>query len=103
VFEDPVGAVAGAGEASGDAVAGGFDAVPEVEVDFGDDTGYVDALVVWGWELVRGFGRSWTGVGLTAYTAAVVCGCYKVGKFLFGDYAFADGTLPYVLSASVDV
>jgi hypothetical protein len=47
VFEDPVGTIRWAGEASGDAVAGGFDAVFEVEVDFCYDAGYVDALEVW--------------------------------------------------------
>jgi hypothetical protein len=43
---DPVGAGEGAGEAGGDAVAGGVDAVAVVEVDFGDDAGHVDALEV---------------------------------------------------------
>jgi len=99
VFEDPVGAGAGAREAPGDAVAGGFDAVFEVEVDFGDDAGYINALEVWSWELVSGLGRSWTGGGLTTYTAAVICRCYKVREFLFCDYAFADGTIPFVLLA----
>ena len=47
MFEDPVGTIRWAGEASGDAVAGGFDAVFEVEVDFCYDAGYVDALEVW--------------------------------------------------------
>jgi len=84
VFEDPVVAGGRVGEALGDAVAGGFDAVFEVEVHFSDDAGHVDALVV-------------------AYAAAVVCGCYEVGKFVFGDFAFADCTLPAFVGIFEDV
>jgi hypothetical protein len=46
VFVDPVGAGCGAVEAGRDAVAGAVDAVFGVEVDFGNDAGHVDALVV---------------------------------------------------------
>jgi len=46
VFENPVGASGGVGEASRDAVASAFDAVFEVEVHFGDDARDVDAFVV---------------------------------------------------------
>ncbi len=45
MFEDPVCAGQGRGEASGDAVAGCF-YFGKVEVDFGYDAGYVDALEV---------------------------------------------------------
>jgi hypothetical protein len=46
VLVDPVRAGEGAGEAGGDAVAGGVDAVAGIEVDFGDNAGHVDALEV---------------------------------------------------------
>jgi len=46
MFEDPICAGEGGGEARGDAVASCFD-LWEVEVYFGYDAGHIDALVVW--------------------------------------------------------
>lgn len=94
MFEDPVGAGGGGGQAGGDAVACGADAVFEVEINFGDDAGYVDALVVWFGELASGGWVSLRHGVLTAYAATVVCRCYEVGEFVLGDCAFTDGTLP---------
>jgi len=74
VLVDPVGAGQGAGEAGGDAVAGGVDAVAGVEVDFGDDTGHVNALEV-------------------ADAAGLVVGDLEVGECVGVDFLFADGAL----------
>ena len=74
VLVDPVGAGEGAGQALGDAVAGAFDAVFEVEVDLGDDAGHVDALVV-------------------ADAAGLVLGDQEVGESSGGDFGFADGAV----------
>ena len=69
---DPVGARERAGKTGGDAVAGGFDAVAEEEVDFGDDAGHVDALVV-------------------ADAAGFVVRDQEVGEGGGVDFIFADG------------
>ena len=74
VLVDPVGAGEGARQALGDAVAGAFDAVFEVEVDLGDDAGHVDALVI-------------------ADAAGLVLGDLEVGESSGGDFGFADGAV----------
>jgi len=74
VLVNPVGAGGWAGQAGGDAVAGVVDAVFGVEVDFGHDTGHVDALIV-------------------ADAAGFVVRDHEVGEFVCVDLIFADGTL----------
>ena len=75
---DPVGAGEGAGQAGGDAVAGAVDAVLGVQVDFGDDAGHINALVV-------------------ADAAGLTIGDEQVGESFGGDIIFADGALTVLL------
>lgn len=74
VLVDPVGAGEWARQAGGDAVAGAFDAVFGVEVDFGDDAGHVNALEV-------------------ADAARLVVRDHEIGEFAGVDLVFADGAL----------
>jgi len=74
VLVDPVGAGEGAGQTGGDTVAGAVDAVFGVEVDFGDDTSHIDALVV-------------------AHTTALSVRYREIWKSLDSDVVLADGTL----------
>lgn len=74
VLVNPVGAGEWAGQAGSDAVAGAVDTVLVVEVDFGNDSGHVNALVV-------------------ADAAGLVVGDLEVGEFVGVDLAFADGTV----------
>jgi len=74
VLVNPVGAGGWVGQAGGDAVAGAVDAVFGVEVDFGHDTGHVDALIV-------------------ADAAGFVVRDHEVGEFICVDLIFADGAL----------
>jgi hypothetical protein len=74
VLVDPVGAGGWVGQAGGDAVAGAVDAVFGVEIDFGDDAGHVDALVI-------------------ADAAGFVVGDHEVGELACVDLVFADSAL----------
>lgn len=78
----PVGAGEGSREAGGDAVAGGFNAVFSIEVDFGDDAGHVNTLEV-------------------ADTARFVVGDHEVWECRGVDFVFADGSLADCLLLNV--
>lgn len=84
VLEYPVGAGFRAVETLSCAVAGGVDAVFEVEVDHCDDAGDVDALEV-------------------ADAAAVVGGGLELGEFGLGDFSLADGPVVVFVCAGEDV
>jgi hypothetical protein len=74
VLVDPVGAGEWARQAGGDAVTGAVDAVFGVEINFGDDTGHVNALEV-------------------ADAARLVVRDHEFGEFVGVDLVFADGAL----------
>jgi len=84
MLEYPVGAALWAIETLSCAVAGGVDAIFEVEVDHGDDAGDVDALEV-------------------AHAAAVVGGGLELGEFGLGDLSLADGPVVVFVCAGEDV
>jgi len=84
VLVDPVGAGEWAGQALGDAIAGTIDAIFGVEVDFGDDAGHVDALVV-------------------ADAARLVVGYHEVGEFVGIDLVLANGAIVTLVRVLEDV
>jgi len=84
MLEYPVGAALWAVETLSCAVAGGMDAVFEVEVDHGDDTSDVDALEV-------------------AHAAAVVAWGLELRELGLGDLSLADGPVVVFVCAGEDV
>jgi hypothetical protein len=84
MLEYPVGAALWAVEALSCAVAGGVDAVFEVQVDHGDDAGDVDTFEV-------------------ADTATVVVWGLKLGEFGLGDLSLADGPVFVFVGVGEDV
>jgi len=84
VLEDPVGAATWAVETLSCAVAGGVDAVFEVEVHHGDDAGDVDALEV-------------------ADAATVIGGCLELRELGLGDLSLADGPVVVLVCVGEDV
>jgi len=84
MLEYPVGAALWAVETLSCAVAGGVDAVFEVQVDHGDDAGDVDTFEV-------------------AHAAAVVGGCLELGELGLGDFPLADGPVVVLLLVGEDV
>jgi len=84
MLEYPVGAALWAVETLSCAVAGGVDAVFEVQVDHGDDAGDVDAFEV-------------------AHAAAVVGGRLELGELGLGDLSLADGPVVVFVCAGEDV
>lgn len=84
MLEDPVGAALWAIETLSCAVAGGVDAVFEVEVDHCDDAGDVDALEV-------------------ADATTVVGGGLELREFVLGDFSLADGPVVVLVSGREDV
>jgi len=84
MLEDPVSAALWAIETLSCAVAGGVDAVFEVEVDHCDDAGDVDPLEV-------------------ADAATVVRGGLELRELVLGDFSLADGPVVVLVGGREDV
>jgi len=84
VLEDPVGASLWAIEALSGAVASRFDAILEVEVDHGNDTGDIDTLEV-------------------ADTSSILGWGLELRELVLGDLALADCPIIVLVGAGEDV
>ena len=106
MFEDPVRAGCGGAKTHRDAVAGGLH-LGEVDVDFGYDTGHVDALVIcFSAELLgdmswmRGMGKERR---TTNAAAAEAVGDHQAGELLGSYFALADCAFEAGISVFEDV